>query len=55
MRSELASRFSISTGAATAAEASKTPSATAFKENFIVGGKEGRKGEERWWWWGLIG
>lgn len=43
MRSELASRFSTSTGAATAAEASKAPRATAFRENFMVegGGEEG--------------
>lgn len=45
MRSESASRFSTSMGAAMAAEASKAPSATACKENFIVRGEERSGGE----------
>ena len=36
IRSELASRFSTSMGAATATEANRAPKATAFRENFMV-------------------
>ena len=45
MRSEAASRFSSSIGAATAAEARRAPRAATFKENFMVV-KRGGEGEK---------
>lgn len=53
MRSELASRFSTSTGAAMATVARRAPTAATFRENFMVNGREGRRrreeGEEAEW------
>lgn len=42
MRSELASRFSTSMGAAIATEARRAPTAATFRENFMANGREGR-------------